>query len=64
MITTTSSIIDFEKAERDFIFLLQCFQEMLRDLGEGQLANHLPSGNASMPINNIPTQKGLFRFFR
>ena len=34
MITTTSSVIDFEKAERDFLFLLLCFQEVLHDLGE------------------------------
>ncbi|MEI6638079.1 MAG: hypothetical protein WCL46_00025 [Chlorobium sp.] len=42
MITTTTSIIDFEKAERDFLFLLHRFQEVLCDLGEGELANHLP----------------------
>ncbi len=28
MITTASTIIDFEKAERDFMFLLLCFQEV------------------------------------
>ncbi len=63
MITTTSSIIDFEKAERDFMFLLQCFQEMLRDLGEGKLANHLPSEKASMPIEQYPdTERALQAF--
>ena len=63
MITTTSSIIDFEKAERDFIFLLQCFQEVLRDLGEHKLADHLPWQNAGMPLENYPnTERALQAF--
>ncbi|MCX6179527.1 MAG: phosphoenolpyruvate carboxylase [Chlorobiales bacterium] len=63
MITTTSSIIDFEKAERDFIFLLQCFQEVLRDLGENKLADHLPWQNAGMPLENYPnTERALQAF--
>jgi phosphoenolpyruvate carboxylase len=63
MITTTSNIIDFEKAERDFIFLLQCFQEVLRDLGENKLADHLPWQNAGMPLENYPnTERALQAF--
>ena len=54
MITTTSSIIDFEKAERDFLFLLQCFQEVLHDLGEHILADHLPWQNTGIPLENYP----------
>ena len=54
MITTTSSVIDFEKAERDFLFLLHCFQEVLCDLGEAKLANHLPWQNASLPLEEYP----------
>jgi len=63
MITSTSSIIDFEKAERDFLFLLQCFQEILRDLGENELAAHLPWQNAGMPLENYPnTERALQAF--
>ncbi|ABL64615.1 phosphoenolpyruvate carboxylase [Chlorobium phaeobacteroides] len=54
MITTTSSVINFEKAERDFTFLLQCFQEMLHDLGEKELAEHLPWKRASMRLDDYP----------
>ncbi len=52
MITSTS--IDFKKAEHDFIFLLLCFQEVLRDLGESELAEHLPWQSASMPLEHYP----------
>ena len=63
MITTTSSVIDFEKAERDFTFLLQCFQEVLRDLGEDKLAAHLPSENAGLPLESYPdTERALQAF--
>ncbi|MEI6847418.1 MAG: phosphoenolpyruvate carboxylase [Chlorobiaceae bacterium] len=54
MIHTTTSVIDFDKAERDFNFLLQCFQEVLRDLGENKLADHLPWQNASLHFEDYP----------
>lgn len=60
MITTTSSVIDFEKAEHDFLFLLHCFQEVLRDLGEGELALHLPWQGAGMALERYPdTERAL-----
>ncbi len=63
MITTTSSIIDFEKAERDFLFLLQCFQEVLRDLGDKELADHLPWQNAGIPLENYPNSERALQAF-
>ncbi len=63
MINTASTIINFEKAERDFMFLLLCFQEVLRDLGEGELAEHLPWQNAGMPLEGYPdTERALQAF--
>jgi phosphoenolpyruvate carboxylase len=63
MITTTSSVIDFEKAERDFLFLLHCFQEVLCDLGEHELAEHLPWQHAGMPLEHYPnTERALQAF--
>lgn len=61
MITSTS--IDFEKAERDFIFLLLCFQEALRDLGESELAEHLPWQNASMRLEHYPDAERALQAF-
>ena len=63
MITTTSSIIDFAKAERDFLFLLQCFQEVLRDLGDNELADHLPWQNAGIPLENYPNSERALQAF-
>ena len=63
MITTTSSIIDFEKAERDFLFLLHCFQEVLRDLGESDLADHLPWQNAGKPLEEYPDNERALQAF-
>ena len=63
MITTTSSIIDFEKAERDFLFLLQCFQEVLHDLGEHILADHLPWQNTGIPLENYPHSERALQAF-
>ena len=63
MITTTSNIIDFEKAERDFLFLLQCFQEVLRDLGDNELADHLPWQNAGIPLEKYPNSERALQAF-
>ncbi|EAT59724.1 phosphoenolpyruvate carboxylase [Chlorobium ferrooxidans] len=63
MLTTTSNVIDFEKAERDFTFLLHCFQEVLCDLGEKKLADHLPWQGASLPLEHYPdTERALQAF--
>ncbi len=63
MITTTSSVIDFEKAERDFLFLLLCFQEVLHDLGEHELAEHLPWHNGGLPLENYPNSERALQAF-
>ncbi len=55
MIHTTISSVDFEKTDRDFSFLLQCFREVLHEFGEHELADHLPSGGASVPIHEYPS---------
>ena len=41
MITSTSSVVDFAKASTDFQFLLDCFLEVLNELGEESLTRHL-----------------------
>lgn len=41
MITTTMSVVDFDKATLDFQFLLDCFIEVLQELGQTKLATHL-----------------------
>ncbi len=63
MITTTSSVIDFEKAERDFLFLLLCFQEVLHDLGEHELAEHLPWHNSGLPLDCYPNSERALQAF-
>ena len=63
MITTTSSVIDFEKAERDFLFLLLCFQEVLHDLGEHELAEHLPWHNGGLPLERYPNSERALQAF-
>ncbi|KZK74102.1 MAG: phosphoenolpyruvate carboxylase [Pelodictyon luteolum] len=60
MISTTSSIIDFEKAERDAGFLISCFQEMLCSLGEESLAARLPRGGRGIELGHYPdTERAL-----
>lgn len=44
MITSATSVVDFDKASLDYSFLLDCFIEMLRDLGHGQIATMLLEG--------------------
>ncbi|NTU68023.1 MAG: phosphoenolpyruvate carboxylase [Chlorobiaceae bacterium] len=44
MITSATSVVDFDKALLDYQFLLDCFIEMLRDLGHGELAGLLLEG--------------------
>lgn len=54
MITSTTSVIDYEKAKLDFQLLLECFREVLHNLGENQLAEHLPWEEESLPMNRLP----------
>jgi phosphoenolpyruvate carboxylase len=63
MITTTNSVIDFEKAERDFLFLLNCFQEVLHHLGEDELAKHLPWQNGGLPLESYPNSERALQAF-
>jgi phosphoenolpyruvate carboxylase len=53
MITSTTSVVDFDKATEDFGFLLHCFTEMLKDLGEEELACHLPWQGEAVPIGSL-----------
>ncbi len=52
MITSASSVVDFEKASLDYRFLLDCFIEMLHDLGQDELALHLLQGG-QLPVSGI-----------
>ena len=54
MITSTTSVIDYEKAKLDFRFLLDCFREVLHNFGEKQLAEHLPWKEKSVPVSSLP----------
>lgn len=42
MFSTSTKMTDFDKVDRDLAFLIPCFREMLDELGEHELANHLP----------------------
>ncbi|NTU98300.1 MAG: phosphoenolpyruvate carboxylase, partial [Chlorobiaceae bacterium] len=63
MITTTISSVDFEKTDRDFAFLLQCFREVLHDLGEHELACHLPLNGSAMPLHEYPSAERAIQAF-
>jgi len=52
MITSTTSVVDFEKASLDFQFLLECFVEVLQSLGQDELALHL-HGGSKMPVSGF-----------
>ena len=54
MITSTTSVVDHEKAKFDFQFLLECFREVLHNFGEKQLAEHLPWEKESIPVSSLP----------
>ena len=54
MITSTTSVVDYEKAKLDFEFLLECFREVLHNFGEKQLAEHLPWQEGSPPLHRLP----------
>ena len=50
MITSMSCVIDFDKADRDFAFLLGCFLQVLEKLGEKEACEHLPWGKTALPV--------------
>jgi len=49
MITSTTSVVDFDKASLDFQYLLDCFTEVLQELGQEALSRHL-LGDSRAPI--------------
>ncbi len=52
MVTTISRMVDFEKVDRDLNFVMQCFCEVLEELGEHEIARYLPwldGGEVSIP---------------
>jgi len=47
-----------EKVKKDISFLMDCFEEVLRDLGEENLVSFLPfRGNSLQEINDLPEKK-------
>jgi phosphoenolpyruvate carboxylase len=42
MLLSSSKVADFEKINRDIRFFIQCFREVLEELGEQALADYLP----------------------
>jgi len=54
MITSTTSVVDFEKASHDYRFLLDCFIEMLHEIGQTELAGNLREGGA-LPSTGFET---------
>ncbi|AOS83110.1 phosphoenolpyruvate carboxylase [Chlorobaculum limnaeum] len=52
MITSTTSVVDFDKASLDFRYLLDCFVEVLENLGQHSLARHI-SGDSKSPVGDF-----------
>ncbi|MGC8774646.1 MAG: phosphoenolpyruvate carboxylase [Chlorobaculum sp.] len=52
MITSTTSVVDFDKASLDFHYLLDCFIEVLENLGQDALARHI-GGDSNTPIGEF-----------
>ena len=52
MITSTTSVVDFDKASLDFRYLLDCFIEVLENLGQEALARHI-GGDSKTPIGEF-----------
>lgn len=59
MITSTTSVVDYPKARLDFRFLLACFREVLLQLGEKELADHLAWGSGEPPVRLPDTDRAL-----
>ena len=54
MITSTTSVVDYEKAKLDFDLLLECFREVLHNFGEKKLAEHLSWKDGTLALNRLP----------
>jgi phosphoenolpyruvate carboxylase len=49
---------DFEKVDRDLPFLISCFREVLEELGEQELARHLPWQGEYPPLfDGLPPER-------
>ena len=49
MLFSSSVVADLEKIERDHVYLMTCFREVLEAIGEATLAGHLPWRAAGAP---------------
>jgi phosphoenolpyruvate carboxylase len=49
----------FARIHRDLEFLMECFAEVLTDMGHGDLARHLPWRSESVPPEEAPKRLGL-----
>ncbi len=45
-------LMNFEKFEKDLSFLLQCFEEVLEEVGESELAKEMPWKEGNTSLNN------------
>lgn len=55
--------MDFDKAERDFSFLLECFLDVLNALEEHETAGHLPWNNNGVPIEGLNSSERTLQAF-
>lgn len=63
MITSASCVMDFDKAERDFNFLLECFLEVLGTLEENEAVAHLPWNKSGLPIEGLNNSERTLQAF-
>lgn len=49
----------FARMQRDLQFLMECFSEVLTEMGHGDLARHLPWRNETAPVEEAPERLGL-----
>ncbi len=55
--TMPPPLAGFDKIDRDLRFLLQCFHEVLTDLGELELAQHLPWQESATAQTHAPVER-------
>lgn len=53
MIVTSLREANFEKIHEDLEFIMTCFQEVLEELGEHELAQRLPWRNGALPPDDV-----------
>ncbi len=51
--------LGFEQIDHQLAFLMECFREVLRDLGHEDFATHLPWSAGAASSDNLPPQLGL-----